>query len=74
MPRKRTQHDNKQNNIALGILFSAAIIFLIGISLFGKVVNLFQKGKYDNSYPFSLKIQNSQKNQFVYLSSAYLFS
>lgn len=68
MPRKRTQQENKQNNIALGILFSAAIIFLIGISLFGKVVSLFQKGKFDNSYPFSVKIENNQRKQFIYLS------
>lgn len=65
MPSK-TRKKKKQNNIALGILFSAAIIFLIVISLFGKAVTLFQKGKYDNSYPFSIKIKSSNKVQFVY--------
>lgn len=66
MPSKNRKKQ-KHNNIALGILFSVIIIFLIAISFLGKAFSEFQKGKYDNSYPFSIRVENNNGFQFVYI-------
>lgn len=66
MPKKTRK--SRTNNIKIGILFSTLIVLLIAFSIIGKMVYVFGQSKYDDSYPFSLKI-NSEKS--VQLLSIY---
>ena len=67
MPKKARKV--KKNNLKIGIIFSVLIVSLILLSLFGKIINLLQQGKYDSNYPFSLRVVSGKDTAFLSFSS-----
>lgn len=63
MPKKRGKV--KKNNLKIGIIFSVLISLLILLSLFVKVINVLQQGKYDSNYPFSLRVISGKDTAFL---------
>lgn len=73
MPKKSTMPARrrgkiKKNNLKIGIIFSVLISFLILLSLFVKVINVLQQGKYDSNYPFSLRVISGKDMAFLSVS------
>lgn len=66
MPKKRGKV--KKNNLKIGIIFSVLISLLILLSLFVKVINVLQQGKYDSNYPFSLRVISGKDTAFLSVS------
>lgn len=66
MPKKTRKV--KKNNLKIGIIFSAIILILIGLSLAGKLFFLLGQGKYDDNYPFSIKVTTNTSTQYLSIS------
>ncbi|MEX2012913.1 MAG: LytR C-terminal domain-containing protein [Candidatus Levyibacteriota bacterium] len=66
MPKKARKV--KKNNLKVGIIFSVLIVTLILLSVFGKIVNVLQQGKYDSNYPFSLRVVSGKETAFLSIS------
>lgn len=67
MPKKRKK--NKRSNLKIGIIFSAVIVFLVAVSLLSKLIFLFGQSRYDDNYPFYLKVDSGNSVQFIVVFS-----
>lgn len=63
MPRKSRKA--KPNNLRVGLLFVSLVVFLIVLSLFGKMILVLKQSKYDGNYPFYLEISSNKERQVL---------